>query len=220
MSTVLTVVGLIVVFVIIVALVLYIGPGRGRGKAGLRRRFGPEYERTLARHDGNTAEAEHELKERVARHGGLRLAPLAAEERERYTARWAGLQERFVESPREAVAQADRLVAELAAARGYPAADGPQAYDEQLDALSVHHAHRLDGYRRLHAVAHPEEPEEGAGGESGADTEELREAMVGARGLFEQLIAARPGGGGRAGRAAGRAGRGEAMSVRPKGSGV
>ncbi|GAA3764339.1 hypothetical protein [Streptomyces tremellae] len=216
MSTVLTVVGLIVVFVIVVALVLYIGPGRGRGKAGLRRRFGPEYERTLARHDGNTAEAEHELKERVARHGGLRLAPLAAGERERYTARWAGLQARFVESPREAVAQAERLIAELAAARGYPAADGPQAYDEQLDALSVHHAHRLDGYRRLHAVAHPAQPGEGAG-ESGADTEELREAMVGARGLFEQLIVARPKG---AGRAAGRADRGDALSVRPKGSGV
>ncbi|MCA1224349.1 hypothetical protein, partial [Streptomyces sp. 8L] len=59
----------------------------------------------------------------------------------------------------------------------------------------------------------------GAGG-PGADTEELREVMVGARGLFEQLLGARPGGGGRRGRPAGRTGRKETFSVRPKGSGA
>ncbi|WP_329458105.1 hypothetical protein [Streptomyces sp. NBC_01497] len=215
MSTVLIVVGLIVVFVIVVALVLYLGPGRGTGKAGLRRRFGPEYDRAVARHDGNTAEAEHELKERVARHGDLRVLPLSTEQRERWTAQWAGVQERFVESPAEAVGQAERLIADLAAARGFPAADSPQAYDEQLDALSVHHAHRVDAYRRMRIAAGPEQGER-----AGADTEELREVMVGARGLFEQLIVARPGEGGRRGRLAGRAGRKESFSVRPKGSGA
>jgi hypothetical protein len=217
MSTVLIVVGLIVVFVIVVALVLYLGPGRGTGKAGLRRRFGPEYDRAVARHDGNTAEAEHELKERLAHHGGLRVLPLSAQQRERFTAQWAELQERFVESPREAVAHAERLIEEVAEARGYPATQGPKGSEEQLDALSVHHAHRVEGYRRMRLAAQPRE-DDAAG--AAPDTEELREAMVGARGLFEQLIDARPGDGGRRGRTAGRAGRKEIFSVRPKGSGV
>ncbi|MCF3963879.1 hypothetical protein [Streptomyces fuscigenes] len=216
MSTVLIVVGLIVVFVIVVALVLYLGPGRGTGKAGLRRRFGPEYDRAVSRHDGNTAEAEHELKERVNRYGDLRVRPLTAQQREHWTAQWAGLQERFVESPREAVARAEALIGELAEARGYPASGGPGGSGEQVDALSVHHAHRIDAYRKMRRAARPDE---GDGAGAAADTEELREVMVGARGLFEQLMAARPGDG-RRGRAAGRAGRKETFSVRPKGSGV
>ncbi|MBP0461719.1 hypothetical protein [Streptomyces montanisoli] len=219
MSTVLIVIGLIVVCVIVVALVLYAGPrrGRGSGKAGLRRRFGPEYDLALARHGGDATEAEHELRERVQRHGGLRVRPLPAERRERYMSRWAGLQERFVEAPHEAVVQADALVAELAAERGYPVADSPQAHDEQLDALSVHHAHRVGGYRTMHHAA-ARAATEGGGVDGGVRTEELREAMVGARGLFEQLILAD--GGGHGGRAAARAGRKDKIAMRPKGSGA
>ncbi|MDX3849628.1 hypothetical protein [Streptomyces sp. AK02-01A] len=207
MSTVLIVVALIVVFVIIVAAVLYLGPGRASGRSGLKRRFGPEYDRVVARHDGDSKAAERELTDRVQRHGDLRPEPLTAEQREQYVARWAGLQERFVDAPREAVAEADRLVARLAEERGYP--DGAR-YDEQLDALSVHHAHQVDGYRRVHQVA----SEDGRG----ASTEELREAMVGARELFERLILARPEESGRS--RPGNAGRNRNFSLRPKGSGA
>ncbi|MET9480585.1 hypothetical protein [Streptomyces sp. NPDC006638] len=206
MSTVLIVIGLIVVFVIIVGAVLYAGPGKGNGRGGLKRRFGPEYDRAVARHDGDTKAAEHELAERVSRHGDLHTQPLSAEQREQYVAAWAGLQERFVDAPQEAVAQADQLLARLAAERGYP----DTAYDDQLDALSVHHAHEVDGYRTVHHVASD------AG--SGASTEELREAMVGARRLFEQLILARPDESG--GIRHGNAGRNRNLSLRPKGSGA
>ncbi|MFI5755577.1 hypothetical protein [Streptomyces sp. NPDC051569] len=207
MTTVLIVVALIVVFVIIVAAVLYLGPGRGSGRTGLKRRFGPEYERVVARHDGDTKAAERELGERVRRHGDLRPEPLSAESREQYVAHWAGLQERFVDAPQEAVAEADQLVARVAAERGYP--DGTR-YDEQLDALSVHYAHEVDGYRRVHQAASQD-------GRS-ASTEELREAMVGARELFERLILARPEESGK--HRPGNAGRNRNLSLRPKGSGV
>jgi len=206
MSTVLIVIGLIVVFVIIVGAVLYAGPGRSSGRGGLKRRFGPEYDRAVARHDGDSKAAEHELAERVQRHGDLRPTPLSEESREQYVARWAGLQERFVDSPQDAVAEAEQLLARLAAERGYP--DG--AYDDQLDALSVHHAHQVDGYRRVHHAA----SEDGRG----ASTEELRESMVGARELFEQLILAHPEENGRGRR--GSAGRDRNFSLRPKGSGA
>jgi hypothetical protein len=206
MSTVLIVIGLIVVFVIIVGAVLYAGSGKGSGRGGLKRRFGPEYDRAVARHDGDTEAAEHELAERVSRHGDLRTQALSAEERERYVARWSGLQERFVEAPPEAVAGADELLARLAAARGYP----DTAYDDQVDALSVHHAHEVDGYRGVHRVA--------SDGGPGASTEELREAMVGARQLFERLILAHPEeSGGVRHRSAGPH---RNLSLRPKGSGA
>ncbi|MFF1417528.1 hypothetical protein [Streptomyces sp. NPDC058280] len=207
MSTVLIVVALIVVFVIIVAAVLYLGPGRGSGRSGLKRRFGPEYDRVVARHDGDAKAAERELTDRVRRHGDLRPEPLPADQREQYVAQWAGLQERFVDSPQDAVAEAEKLLARLAGERGYP--EGAR-YDDQLDALSVHHAHQVDGYRRVRHVA----SDDGRG----ASTEELREAMVGARELFEQLILAHPEENGK--NRPGSAGRNRNFSLRPKGSGA
>ncbi|MFF8292494.1 hypothetical protein ACF068_25120 [Streptomyces sp. NPDC016309] len=185
MSTVLIVGALVVVFVAVVAAVLYAGPGRagGRRGRGLKRRFGPEYERTVARHDGDTKAAERELAERVDRHGDLRTRPLTREARERYVALWAGLQEQFVDAPRQAVTEADRLLARLAEERGFPAAS---AYEEQVAALSVHHAEHVDGYRRVHRTARLE------GHTTNVGTEELRGAMLDARRLFEELVTEHP----------------------------
>ncbi|PZG93855.1 hypothetical protein C1I97_28185 [Streptomyces sp. NTH33] len=180
--------GLIIALIVIVAAVVVVAAvltSRARGGHGgrsLKRRFGPEYDRTVARHDGDTKAAERELAARVERHGDLREQPLEPAERERFEARWTAAQERFVDSPREAVAEADRLLAELAGARGFPA-DGQ--YEEQLAALSVHHGHHVHGYRRVHRAAHT--PLDGAP-ENRASTEDLRACMVEARELFEHLL--------------------------------
>ncbi|MEU6098099.1 hypothetical protein [Streptomyces sp. NPDC047079] len=155
---------------------------RALGGRGLKSRFGPEYERTVTRHDGDTKAAERELTARLEKYGSLRKQPLEPAERERYSARWTAAQERFVDSPRDAVAEADRLLAELAGALGFP--DGGR-YEEQLDALSVHHAHHVHGYRRLHRVA--QSPAGGAA-DGRAGTEEMRAALLEARALFEDLV--------------------------------
>ncbi|MEN8655159.1 hypothetical protein ABCR94_32390 [Streptomyces sp. 21So2-11] len=183
MSTV-WIIALIVVVVLVVAAVVMVGRGKAGagGGRGLKRRFGPEYDRVVARHDGDTKAAERELGERVKRHGSLELRPLSAETREQYVAHWAGTQEQFVDSPQRAVAEADKLLARLAADRGYP--DGTQ-YDEQFSALSVHHSAQVNGYRKVHRAAHGE-----SGGES--STEQMREAMIEARELFEVLVTAKP----------------------------
>ncbi|TPQ17872.1 hypothetical protein [Streptomyces sporangiiformans] len=199
--------GVIIVLIVVAAVIVVsavarlVMARRASGGASLKRSFGPEYDRAVARHDGDAKAAERDLADRVQRHGSLRRHPLEPAARERYEARWAAAQERFVDSPREAVVEADRLLAELAGARGFP--DGDR-YDEQLDALSVHHPHHVHGYRRIHRAAHVSAAHSGTltgtsttgtstdtltgVGESRAGTEELREAMLEARVLFEDLV--------------------------------
>ncbi|MET7701953.1 hypothetical protein [Streptomyces sp. NPDC005485] len=169
----------IVAAVVIVAAALVLLARRPQGGRNLRRRFGPEYDRTVARHDGDARAAERDLAERVKRHGSLRERPLEPAARDQYVARWTAAQERFVDSPREAVAEADRLLQELAGERGFP--DGGR-YEEQLAALSVHHGHRVHGFRQVHRAA------QSGTADGGAGTEELREAMVEARALFDELV--------------------------------
>lgn len=171
---------IIAVLVIAAATLFYVvrGRTRGGGGRGLKRRFGPEYDRAVTRHDGDTKGADRELGERVKRYGSLKAQPLAPEARERYVSQWAAIQERFVESPQKAVIEADALLSHLARDRGFP---GGEHFEEQMAALSVHHAHYVHGYRSMHTAGR---------GQSG--TEEMREAMVEARSLFEALVAEQP----------------------------
>ncbi|MGW0576581.1 hypothetical protein ACWD25_11550 [Streptomyces sp. NPDC002920] len=169
--------------VVAVVAILAVRARGPHGGHGLKRRFGPEYDRAVARHNGDVKAAEDELGALVERHGGLHERPLEPAERERFEARWTAAQESFVDSPRTAVAEADQLLAEVAGARGFP--DGAQ-YEEQLAALSVHHADHVHGYRRVHSAARVR-----TGGSRDADapgTEDLRAAMVEARALFGDLI--------------------------------
>ena len=170
----------IVVIVIGLAVLLYTGRGRARGSGGrvLKRQFGPEYDRAVALHDGDVLAAERELDERVKQHGSLQEQPLSPEARAHYVTRWAAVQEQFVASPQAAVTEADALLAGLARDRGFP--DGEQ-FEEQLAALSVHHADFVQGYRSMHTAARDQ-----------SGTEEMREAMVEARSLFEALVLEQP----------------------------
>lgn len=169
------IVAVVAAVVIVAAIVATVLMQRGAGAPGLRRRFGPEYERTLALHDGDTRATRRELAERVKRYGDLDKRALPARAQERYASQWAAVQAEFVDDPAAAVRAADTLIAQLAADAGYPAADSP----EHVDALSVHHPHHVHGYREAHgAVA--------GGGKRG--TEDLRQVLVAARGLFEALL--------------------------------
>ncbi|MFJ4963227.1 hypothetical protein EES43_01175 [Streptomyces sp. ADI96-02] len=166
---------IIAVLLALAAAAFFVVRGRGAtGGRGLRGRFGPEYDRVVARHGGDTKAAEHELGERVRLHGSLERRPLADEARAQYAARWAGAQERFVESPEQALAEADALLAALSRDRGFP--DG-ENFEERTDALSVHHGAQVNGYRRVHRAL-----------SGGSGTEEMREAFVEARGLFDALL--------------------------------
>jgi len=142
----------------------------------LRSRFGPEYDR-LAEVEGGQGRAEKTLRQREKRVESFKLIPLSPEDRDRFARAWQQEQAGFVDDPRSAVANGDRLVTEVMKARGYPMGDF-----EQLAAdISVNHPLVVRNYRIAHDIAVRD-----SGGETG--TEELRTAMLCYRMLFEELL--------------------------------
>ncbi|MEU5386303.1 hypothetical protein [Kitasatospora cineracea] len=175
--------GLIVAIVVIAVVVAALGAFAVRHRQqhpGLSRRFGSEYERTVARHGGDTAAAERELALRVERHRELTLTSLSGAERARAEEQWAQVKARFVDDPRQALANAEALLARVARDRGYPDSD----VDAQIDTISVDHGEHVESYRELHALSLPD-----AAGRP-ADTEEQRAALLRARELFTALVGA------------------------------
>jgi hypothetical protein len=176
MSTVLMVV-IVVVVVVVIAGAGFVVWRQARTQR-LRRQFGPEYDRAMDSHQ-NRREAERELQEREQRHQELDIRPLDPQARERYQQQWTQVQEHFVDAPEAAVEQGDRLVIVVMAERGYPTED----FEDRLASLSVEHGRMLDHYRRGHQIGQSASRKE-------ASTEELRQAMVHYRALFEDLLAA------------------------------
>ncbi|MFI6394357.1 hypothetical protein ACIBHY_04540 [Nonomuraea sp. NPDC050547] len=145
-------------------------------RSKLRSRFGPEYERIMSEHD-TRREAEQDMLAREQRHAELDIRPLSPESRDAHARRWTEVQERFVDAPGFAVTEADQLVTAVMAERGYPTED----YGQRLADLSVAHAATLDHYRQAHQIS-------GRAAHKEASTEELRQAMVHYRALFEELL--------------------------------
>jgi hypothetical protein len=172
-----TTIVLIVVAVVVVVAVLVLAAMAALRRRHLKEQFGPEYDR-LVESEGGRRAAESELRERERRHDSFDLRPLDPAARDNYATRWAGVQEQFVDDPRGAVSEAGRLLAEVMADRGYPADED----DEQRMAdLSVEHGRTLQRYRSANAISRRAD-------EDGASTEELRNAMVDCRALFEELL--------------------------------
>jgi len=170
-----------VVIVLVIALVAAIGAAawlymRNRRTAELQHRFGPEYDRALSTHH-DQGEAERELKEREARVDQLNIRSLDHEERDRFADRWQTVQAKFVDDPTGATDEADQLVGEVMAARGYPVGD----FEQRAADVSVHHPRVVEHYRAAHVIAL-----RNARGD--ADTEQLRQALVHFRALFEDLL--------------------------------
>ena len=163
----------IIIAVIVVAAVAVVASAQLR-RARMRRQFGPEYDR-LAKEIG-ARKADAELTARQRRVEALDIHPVSAEQQARYSGDWAVVQERFVDTPAEAVTAAHTLIWAVMRDRGYPADDR----NASIEALSVYHAHSLEGYRQTQDLQ-----------TESATTEQLREALIRSRALFEDLTGLR-----------------------------
>jgi hypothetical protein len=170
--------GLLVAIIVIVVVVLALAwlLARRMRTERLRKQFGPEYERAVS-DAGSRQAAEHELEDRRARRQKLEIVPLEVAARDRYLEEWHLVQARFVDSPAEATRSADRLINEVMRERGYPVED----FEQRASDISVDHPQVVDDYRAAHSVAEANERSE-------ATTEDLRQALVHYRSLFEDLL--------------------------------
>ena len=165
----------IVVVVVVIALVAATAARRRRTMM-LRQRFGSEYDRAVEAHDGQRA-GEAELRGRERERARLDIRPLSGESRARYTAEWRTVQQSFVDQPVEATATAYDLVNRVMAERGYPMRD----FDAQADLVSVDHPAVVENYRVAHGIHERAQRRE-------ASTEDLREALIRYRSLFEEQL--------------------------------
>ena len=173
-----TLIIVIVIAIVVVAAIAVVGYRLAQQKRTrqLREQYGPEYDRTLDQAD-SPREAEAELRDRSKRHEKLELRSLDSSEREDFERRWSDVQRQFVDDPSNAVRNADLLVVEVMAARGYPVED----FDQRADDLSVSHPEVTQRYREARRIAQ-------ANKDGNVDTEDLRQAVTSYRSLVQALL--------------------------------
>jgi hypothetical protein len=169
----------LILIVIVAGIVLAAGfwfTQRSRRRQELKGRFGSEYDRTIET-AGSRGEGEKELAEREKRVELLELKELEPRETQRFGDEWRNTQGRFVDNPAASIQEADSLVQEVMTARGYPITN----FEQQAADISVDHPNVLSNYRAAHAIAEENAVEP-------ASTEDLRQAMIHYRALFDELL--------------------------------
>jgi hypothetical protein len=150
---------------------------RKRRTKRLRSQFGgAEYARAV-KEGGSQRQAEAGLDKRRERVEGLHIRPLTPGDRTRFVESWGRVQARFVDGPGGAVTEADQLLGDVMSARGYPVSD----FEQRAADISVDHPLVLENYRAGHQIALRQTRGQ-------ASTEELRQAMIHYRTLFDELV--------------------------------
>src|SRR5437762_1448916 len=114
---------------------------RKRRTEHLRGRFGPEYDHTVQQ-TGNVSKAEAALEARARRVERLHIRPLSSEDAARFSDAWRRVQAKFVDDPKGAITEADRLVGELMQVRGYPVGESEQRVED----IAVDHPNAVTSY--------------------------------------------------------------------------
>ncbi|HEY3444531.1 MAG TPA: hypothetical protein VGK29_27520 [Paludibaculum sp.] len=165
-----------IVVVLVASIAIFISM-RKRRTAQLRAKFGgAEYARAVEI-DGNQRNAEKALQGRAERVEGFHVKTLTPEDRMRYVGTWRDVQVRFMDSPAGAVVEADQLLRSVMSSLGYPVSD----FEQRAADLSVGYPLVIANYRKAHEIALRQ-------ADGKASTEDLRQAMVHYRTLFEELV--------------------------------
>jgi hypothetical protein len=169
-----------VIVAVVVVLLIIVGAvavsRRNRSKS-LQDRFGPEYQRAVRESGGSRSEAERDLANRQERVKRMHIEELPPGAKNRYTEEWRTVQTRFVDEPKAALVTADQLISNVMRDRGYTTDN----FDQTVADLSPDHPNVLQNYRTAHDITQRSETGE-------VSTEDLRQAMVHYRSLFDDLV--------------------------------
>jgi uncharacterized protein YneF (UPF0154 family) len=171
-----TLIIIVVVVVVIVGVILGLVFSRRNRSTQLQEKFGPEYDHTVQTMGGEK-KAQTELNERQKHVEALVIRPLSVSEHDRYLAEWTAVQSKFVDEPGQAIVDADRLIMEVMQIRGYPVSD----FEQRAADISVKYPALVTNYRGAREIANKNKL-----GQAG--TEELRQAMIYYRSLFDELL--------------------------------
>jgi hypothetical protein len=87
------------------------------------------------------------------------------------------VQARFVDAPADAISQANTLIKQVMHERGYPVGD----FDQRAEDISVRHPGVVQHYRAARDIAQRNDRRQ-------ATTEDMRQAMMHYRALFDDLL--------------------------------
>jgi ABC-type Na+ efflux pump permease subunit len=171
---------IIIVILVLVILGLILGAifSRSQRTKRYQKKFGPDYDATV-KSMGNEKQAQTEMDERQKHVDTLNIRSLSLSERERYLAEWKAVQAKFIDQPGQATVEADHLIMEVMQLRNYPVSD----FEQRAADISINYPELVSNYRLARAIAIKNDQHK-------ADTEELRQALVYYRSLFDELLKA------------------------------
>lgn len=177
MDIVTLVVIIVIAVIVVVGLVVFFVARRQRERQERsREQYGSEYERAVEEH-GSERGAEQDLRERRERLEA-EVEPLSNESRRHYEEEWQRVEKTFVDDPRMALDDADRVVGEILKERNFPT----DSREEASKDVGVMHPRVVEDFReaqRIHAEV------TGSGDET--DLEKMRQAIQKYRSVYERL---------------------------------
>jgi hypothetical protein len=175
MNTTYLIIAVVLVLVIVGVILGAIFSSRKRSQR-FHDKFGPEYDRTV-KTMGNQKKAQTEMDDRQKHVDTLNIRPLSIGERDHYLADWTAIQAKFIDQPGQATVEADHLIMEVMQKRAYPVSD----FEQRAADISVNYPALVSNYRLAREIAIKNEHHQ-------ADTEELRQALIYYRSLFDELL--------------------------------
>ncbi len=173
-TIILAVVAAILVFIIGGFLGVYFS--RRQRTKRLQEKFGPEYDR-MVNETEDQRKVEDELEARLDRVEALEIQALSEEQKKQFADQWQSTQAKFVDQPLVSIQEADQLIKEIMYEKGYPVED----FEKRAADISVDYPELVINYRNMRDIVDKSDHED-------ISTEELRQAMIHSRSLFEELL--------------------------------
>jgi hypothetical protein len=170
---ILTVVLILIFFGIVLGIGAFI---RRRNTKKFRAQYGEEYDLAIKK-SGSEKKAQSELQGREKHIDKMDIRPLSDVEKEQYHKEWTAVQADFVNEPGKAIGAADHLIMEVMQLRNYPVSD----FNQRAADVSIRYPELVKDYRAARDIAIKNTDQK-------ATTEEMRQAMISYRSLFDELV--------------------------------